>query len=106
MSASIARMICGFIRATTVGHERAIFRTLPKEQINVIKVPEIVGQLFVGATVRYFNAAYRSLILKNDPYIQVSFGQMQQVCGHSYICLLNIVFANCVSNNRLSFLHL
>ncbi len=98
----IAQLICRFIRATTIGHERAIFQVMSKQSVPIttLQQPEIVGQLFVSATVQYFNSAYRSLILKNNAYIEGAFGAMHQFCGHSYICLLNIVFATCLSTHQ------
>ena len=48
--------------------------------------------MILFATGNYLNAAYRSLIREDDPYILEQFNKMANCMNHSKICLLNIVF--------------
>ena len=94
-SAQLAEMICAFITSTAVGHERGMYRaiTAGMASVTILKQANAFNALFGGATLNYFNLAYKGLILKNDPYIVNRFGAMHNVSGHSYICLLNMVCA-------------
>lgn len=54
------------------------------------------------------NNAYKSLIVKNNEYITNKFVEMQQICDHSAICLLNIIFSlvinlhTCLDQNKFN----
>lgn len=98
MTASIAKMMCAFVKATTICHERAMFRSFQGQNypLSILKQADVMKTFIVTATALYLNAAYKSLILKNDSYIEQAFGAMHQVCGHSYICLLHICFGLCL----------
>lgn len=90
----IASLMCKFVTQTIIGHERGMYRffATTRQPMDRLRVPNTFRTLFGDAAVSYFNGAYKSLILRDDKYIQASFDEMHNVCGHSYVCLLNIVF--------------
>lgn len=98
----LAEMICAFIEITAIGHERGMYRALSAGMgpLAIVKQANAFNVLFGGATVNYFNLAYKGLILKNDAYIIKCFGEMHSVSGHSYICLLNIVCSGYLKIHR------
>jgi len=90
----IALLMCKFVTQTIIGHERGTYRVFAAtgRPMDSLRIPNTFRTLFGGAAVSYFNGAYKSLILRDDKYIEASFDEMHNVCGHSHICLLNIVF--------------
>ena len=89
----LARLICQFCESTMLGHESGFYKACG----SLIPVPRdklktgMFLPLIRDATCSYLNNTYRSLIIKNDPYIIQKFGEMQSVNHHSAICLLNII---------------
>lgn len=89
----LSNLICDFVRKTISGQESGIYRSLyilPSNR-DMIK-GEGMNHFILSFLVEYFNKAYVALITKNDSYFVEKFGEMHNVNGHSYICLLNIVF--------------
>jgi hypothetical protein len=43
------------------------------------------------ATINYLNSCYKSLIVKDDPYVLEKFREMTELVGHSEVCLINII---------------
>lgn len=101
MSQNLATLICNFIESTAIGHERAIYRLFSIKAVPLQVLQESTfDSLHLKQSIGYFNNAYRSLILRDDPYIAAHFDAMHKVSGHSYICLLNIVFATYLATHR------
>lgn len=84
----MAGLIFDFCRDTIVGQEGGLYRMLGPEQLT----DNYLEPIIITVSAQYFNGCYRSLILKDDPYILERFGAMKAVFDHSYVCLLNIVF--------------
>ena len=75
-----------FLTNTVKGYYSAIYKFYNKNvNQNIIMCIQVFN-------VQYFNDAYKSLILRNDPYITNIFDQLHSYYNHSYICLLNITF--------------
>lgn len=92
-SALLATEIYKFVGNTVLGHERGMYRVLVHRKYSptVLTKPNSFS-LFTGAALNYFNGAYKSLVLRDDPYVVDCFDKMHKIYNHSYICLLNIVF--------------
>lgn len=94
-SKNIVGVINEFVFNTIMGHESGFYKMtmmgkmLTKEDL---KKDEKMHGMIAFAIVSYLNDAYRSLILKNDPYFLEHFNNMAKHKNHSMICLLNIVF--------------
>lgn len=89
---TLGHIICQFIGSTIVGTERALFRT----NIDLLRSDKTAQNAVSVGLALYFNDAYVSLIKRNDKYIEEQFDAMHKINGHSYICLLNIVFFSTV----------
>lgn len=84
----LAELMLDFAFNTIRGFESGLYRRMKDEVQN-----DFVKLMQINVCVKYFNNAYSSLILEDDPYIIEKFGEMHSELSHSYICLLNIVFA-------------
>ena len=89
---ALAKLICDFCFETMQGHESGMYKFLPTQDLDDLLTPNMIF-VIKDATLNYLNEAYKSLILKSDPYIQDKFDAMCKVNGHSEICLLNIIAA-------------
>jgi hypothetical protein len=89
---ALAKLLCDFCFETITGHESGFYKL---NQIKKLPVANIVGDemiiLIKNVTLFYLNDAYKSLILKSDPYILAKFDAMCKINNHSEICLLNII---------------
>lgn len=98
--AKLAAMLCKFLGSTIGGHERGMYKHFLAhrgDSLDMLQDQLVFAPLFGGATVYYFNLAYKSLVLRDDDkYILNCFDRMHAACGHSYICLLNIACAACI----------
>jgi len=89
----LADMMSEFVSSTIVGHERGIYRyfkhcNMPLEKLHR---SDCFARLLAGATINYFNLAYKSLIRRDDLYVCTAFDRMHRVAQHSYVCLLNVL---------------
>jgi len=92
-------LILEFVKRTIVGHERGTYRFMASHHVPLegVKTDAWFKAFLIDAAVNYFNLAYKSLIRRDDPYICGAFDRMHQLHDHSYICLLNIVFATTIN---------
>lgn len=92
----LVKIMCDFMTATITGHESAFYKAITAKMLGVdlsaLKNAQLTQCLIAPAMMNYMNGAYVSLIKNNDEYINDYFSRMQGVCGHSCICLLNIIF--------------
>lgn len=116
-SAQITNLIKHFVFNTIVGSERGMFKTFQKLEVAEMLKSESTLHSIKHYLIEYFNSGYRALIYSNngekkreedkDEYYQEQFGQMHAIKNHSYICLLNMVFAIAINIesmfDRLSF---
>jgi len=77
----VADLILAFASETIIGHERGLYK-----QGIPVSVPAI--QL---ATANYLNVCYKSLILRDDPFVIQKFKEITDVIGHSEVCLISII---------------
>jgi hypothetical protein len=76
---------------TILGTESAMYKKLKEH----VKSP-MMNSFVIQNICKYHNYAYKSLILDSDKYIFDEFGRMNEISGHSYICLLNITLNLCL----------
>jgi hypothetical protein len=77
----LGNLIIAFVSETIFGHERGFYRTGMEVGTGYIQL----------AAMNYMNTCYKSLILKNDPYVVGKFKEMTDLIGHSEVCLINII---------------
>lgn len=87
---ALCELMIKFVTDTISGFESGIFKSFNGNS-EIIKT-SIIKNVELKVCVEYFNSAYKSLILEDDPYIVEKFSQMHREHSHSYICLLNIIF--------------
>jgi len=91
----LIKIMCDFMRATISGHESAFYKAITAKMLGIdlsaLKNAQLIECLITPAMTNYMNNAYVSLIKNNDAYIKEYFDRMQGICGHSCICLLNII---------------
>ena len=86
----LATFIKQYCSNTILGAESGFFKTLgpfAKEPQATFILTEYIG--------KYHNMAYKALILDTDKYFVEQYGKMNEISGHSYICLLNITLNIC-----------
>ena len=95
MTEKLASLIVSFVHSTCLGQERRLYRTIRAKMFEGLKVDDMKKDSFsptlTGATADYMNGCYKSLIVGDDEYVTSKFKEMTDTCGHSEICLLNIV---------------
>jgi hypothetical protein len=82
-----------FVSDIMIGAERGLYKNLYHILKENFKDNHIFAIAFADFYITYFNSAYQALITDGDPYFVEQFGKLHQILSHSYICLLNIVFA-------------
>lgn len=93
-SVDLKKLMEDFICRTIDGFESGIWKARKMaDHIKKLKISEL-NMFILSFNIKYFNDAYKSLILKNDSYIMESFKKMTQLHDHSEICLLIIMFAH------------
>lgn len=89
---ALAKLLCDFCFETMQGHESGFYKL---HQIKKLPIADLLGDemiiLIKNVTLYYLNDAYKSLILKSDPFILDKFDAMCKINNHSEICLLNII---------------
>lgn len=50
------------------------------------------GNVLKLSTANYFNTCYKSIILKDDPYVVEWYNKFWMYCDHSPVCLTHILF--------------
>lgn len=86
----LAGEMINFVLNEIIGAERGMYRTIvPMYGSDPLKDNDRWGALFAEFHVQYFNRAYRSLILRDDEFLNDAFDKMRSHLGHSHICLLN-----------------
>ncbi len=86
----LSNLIKEYCSKTILGAESGFFKTLgpfAKEPQATFILTEYIG--------KYHNMAYKSLILDTDKYFVENYSKMNEISGHSYICLLNITLNIC-----------
>lgn len=88
---SLPILISNFCFETIQGHESGMYKVLATQNsLDILKDTRALG-FIKHATINYLNAAYVSLIKKNDPYIVNKFDEMCKIHHHSSVCLLNVI---------------
>ena len=77
-----------FIRQSVLGAQRGLYRTM---SVDILSRPLTVYTTAPYAQNNYYNRIYRSLIKKDDEYINKEFSEMKSYMDHSTLCLLNIL---------------
>jgi hypothetical protein len=100
MTDNLSSLILGFVFDTCLGQERGVYKAIHGGafsglSVDDLKKEEPIGSILTGATADYMNGCYKSLITLDDKYIVSKFKEMTDECGHSEICLLNII-AQCI----------
>jgi hypothetical protein len=98
MTQELSNLIKDFARETMKGQESALYKTfagntnilgISKENLTNNNIKGIFSEFISN----YLNVCYKSMILKDDPYVLEKFGKMKSLHNHSEICLLNIIAA-------------
>jgi len=91
----LASLIVSFVHDTMKGQESGTFKMFKLGHlpfpIETLKSGVVILAIFNGAIIDYLNSCYRYLILGTDQFILSKFQEMTSLCGHSEICLLNII---------------
>jgi hypothetical protein len=91
----LAQLLTDFAAGTVLGQESGIYKAIVAGKMPDVEVTALTRPTSAGAfrqpTINYLNHCYRSLILKNDPYVVEKFEAMTKLLHHSEICLLNII---------------
>ena len=91
----LVRKLIEFCTETIKGHESGFYKTVTNTSMlpltrDDLKTDKMYNIITLSA-INYLNICYKSLILKNDPYVINKFKEMTDIFTHSEVCLLNII---------------
>lgn len=81
-----------------IGQERAMYRAISGNfpSTNEFKISDLktdnVGNIIAIFTAKYLNDCYKSVILRDDPYVVKTFDAIMAINNHSIVCLLNFIY--------------